>query len=235
MDTDEDDIEHILETVEGRLARRFRGWAWAVGLRNEEFQDWVCEMAGVGLSVAYKDKDKWRREKGTIYQWTYLKACSEARDELLKLDRGQKLKPLSLETMPESEMPFLDSFEKALCENQALRGVMRRLDILEKSVLAHFYIASLKASQIARLLDLDSRMVYTILERARDKGRKLYAELNLPKKAKPQVTTLPSCRRKPRDGLHGGDDSEESHHPRSEKRLERTLRQKLHEENRADE
>lgn len=215
MDTDEDNIEHILETVGGRLARRFRNWAWTLGLRNEEFEDWTSEMAGVGLSVAYKKKDQWQSERGTIYEWVYLKARTEARDELKKLDRGQKLKPLSLDVVSESELPFLDSFEEALCDHGLLRGIMKRLDGLEKAVLAHFYIASLKAAQIARLLDLDTRTVYTILERARDKGRKLYAELNLPQKETPQVTTIPNRGRKPRDGLHGSDDSEDDHHPSS--------------------
>ena len=158
-------IHKVLQRViQGKYFKRCRALGWS----KRDIVEWADEVSGEGIALALKELDKWDPERGNISVWFYLKANTQARDELRK-EAALKRQGYDLTAeVPEKSYEPFQSWDML----QALCCLLEDLSPVQREVLVLYEYVGLNGGEIGGLLGLPPKTVYTHLDRSKKKVRR---------------------------------------------------------------
>jgi RNA polymerase sigma factor (sigma-70 family) len=172
-----DEPEYILIALRKRIRKAYIRSCKRLGWCENDCTDWIEEVCGEGLALAYDQRDQWDEERGGFTQWAYLKTRELARWELQRHQRTQSFEEPLL--VCEETPCYRNSLGEYLLKDE-LKGLLQDLTPDQKAAFGLYYVAEFEVPRIALLIGCSPKTVYTLLDRGRKKARALYVKLNPP-------------------------------------------------------
>lgn len=184
-----------LRVAKAFVRYKYRGVGAALGLKRDEFRDWVESVAGEGVALAFYHQADWDPERGAFTTWICFKTRQVAIKALRGQDRYKKALELLEEQPPASSHDGLESYLK----EQELHELLAELKKEHQEAILLSYRGH-KTEEIAAIMGRNANAVYGLLRRAQTKSRQLRQKSHQAKaRAKPRPRGRPRTPREEPD------------------------------------